>query len=42
MTYSAGELAYKIAVDTVLAYYLHAKGRGASPVVGRRFERVSE
>jgi serine/threonine protein phosphatase PrpC len=39
---AAGELASKIAVDTVLAYFLHNKRLGASPVVGRSFEGVSE
>jgi serine/threonine protein phosphatase PrpC len=40
---AAGELASKIAVDTVLAYFLHNKRYGASPVVvGRSFEGVSE
>lgn len=39
---AAGEVASKIAVDTVLAYFTSDPGRGESPVLGRRFEGVSE
>jgi serine/threonine protein phosphatase PrpC len=39
---AAGELASKIAVDTVLGYFRHDPSDAASPVLGRRFEGVSE
>ncbi|MFY9947997.1 MAG: Stp1/IreP family PP2C-type Ser/Thr phosphatase [Candidatus Sulfotelmatobacter sp.] len=39
---AAGEVASKIAVDTVLAYFRKNPGRAESPVVGRKFEGVSE
>jgi serine/threonine protein phosphatase PrpC len=39
---AAGEVASKIAVDTVLAYFHNGPGRAESPVLGRRFEGVSE
>jgi serine/threonine protein phosphatase PrpC len=39
---AAGEVASKIAVDTVLAYFRNDPGRAESPVLGRRFEGVSE
>jgi serine/threonine protein phosphatase PrpC len=41
---AAGELASKIAVDTVLGYFRRdlRHGHAASPVLGRRFEGVSE
>jgi serine/threonine protein phosphatase PrpC len=39
---AAGEVASKIAVDTVLAYFRNGPGRAESPVLGRRFEGVSE
>ncbi len=39
---AAGELASKIAVDTVLGYFRHDPRRTASPVLGRTFEGVSE
>jgi serine/threonine protein phosphatase PrpC len=39
---AAGELASKIAVDTVLSYFRHDPRRTASPVLGRSFEGVSE
>ncbi|MGB8580074.1 MAG: Stp1/IreP family PP2C-type Ser/Thr phosphatase [Candidatus Sulfotelmatobacter sp.] len=39
---AAGEVASKIAVDTVLAYFRKDPGRAESPVVGRKFEGVSE
>jgi serine/threonine protein phosphatase PrpC len=39
---AAGELASKIAVDTVLGYFRHDPRRAASPVLGRSFEGVSE
>jgi serine/threonine protein phosphatase PrpC len=39
---AAGELASKIAVDTVLGYFRHDTRRALSPVLGRTFEGVSE
>jgi serine/threonine protein phosphatase PrpC len=39
---AAGELASKIAVDTVLGYFRHDPRDAGSPVLGRRFEGVSE
>jgi protein phosphatase len=39
---AAGELASKIAVDTVLAYFRSALGSTRRPVLGRKFEGVSE
>jgi serine/threonine protein phosphatase PrpC len=39
---AAGELASKIAVDTVLGYFRNESRRAASPVLGRTFEGVSE
>jgi len=39
---AAGELASKIAVDTVLGYFRRDPRHEASPVLGRRFEGVSE
>ncbi|MFZ0295486.1 MAG: Stp1/IreP family PP2C-type Ser/Thr phosphatase [Candidatus Sulfotelmatobacter sp.] len=39
---AAGEVASKIAVDTVLAYFRKDSGRAESPVLGRKFEGVSE
>ena len=39
---AAGEVASKIAVDTVLAYFRNDPGRAESPVLGRKFEGVSE
>jgi serine/threonine protein phosphatase PrpC len=39
---AAGEVASKIAVDTVLAYFRSDPGRTESPVLGRKFEGVSE
>jgi serine/threonine protein phosphatase PrpC len=39
---AAGELASKIAVDTVLGFFRHGPHRTTSPVVGRSFEGVSE
>src|ERR1700676_5612797 len=39
---AAGELASKIAVDTVLSYFGHDALHAASPVLGRSFEGVSE
>jgi protein phosphatase len=39
---AAGEVASKIAVDTVLAYFSNDAGRAKSPVLGRKFEGVSE
>jgi len=39
---AAGELASKIAVDTVLAYFRRDPRDTASPVLGRSFEGVSE
>lgn len=39
---AAGELASKIAVDTVLAYFRRDPRHAASPVLGRSFEGVSE
>lgn len=38
---AAGELASKIAVNTVLSYFVHNKTYGSPPVVGRSFEGVS-
>jgi serine/threonine protein phosphatase PrpC len=38
---AAGELASKIAVNTVLAYFVHNKTYGSPPVVGRSFDGVS-
>lgn len=38
---AAGEVASKIAVDTVLDYFRHSKLDGKSPVLGRAFEGVS-
>ncbi|MGA2645293.1 MAG: Stp1/IreP family PP2C-type Ser/Thr phosphatase [Candidatus Sulfotelmatobacter sp.] len=39
---AAGEVASKIAVDTVLEYFRNDSGRAESPVLGRKFEGVSE
>lgn len=39
---AAGELASKIAVDTVLGYFRRDPRHDASPVLGRKFEGVSE
>ena len=39
---AAGELASKIAVDTVLSYFRRDPRHATSPVLGRRFEGVSE
>jgi protein phosphatase len=39
---AAGELASKIAVDTVLSYFRHDARKSAEPVVGRSFEGVSQ
>jgi protein phosphatase len=39
---AAGELASKIAVDTVLGYFRHDTRRAVSPVLGRTFDGVSE
>jgi protein phosphatase len=39
---AAGEVASKIAVDTVLGYFRKAPGGPESPVLGRKFEGVSE
>jgi len=39
---AAGEVASKIAVDTVLEYFRAGKPNGKSPVVGRTFEGVSQ
>ena len=39
---AAGEVASKIAVDTVLAYFRHDPGHPESPILGRRFEGVSD
>jgi len=39
---AAGEVASKIAVDTVLEYFQHSKQDDKSPVLGRTFEGVSE
>lgn len=39
---AAGELASKIAVDTVLGYFRRDPRHAASPVLGRSFEGVSE
>jgi serine/threonine protein phosphatase PrpC len=39
---AAGEVASKIAVDTVLAYFRSDPRRTESPVLGRKFEGVSE
>ena len=39
---AAGELASKIAVDTVLGYFRRDPLHAASPVLGRKFEGVSE
>jgi len=39
---AAGELASKIAVDTVLGYFRRDPSHAASPVLGRTFEGVSE
>ncbi|MGA8152340.1 MAG: Stp1/IreP family PP2C-type Ser/Thr phosphatase [Terriglobales bacterium] len=39
---AAGEVASKIAVDTVLEYFRHSKPGARSPVLGRAFEGVSE
>jgi serine/threonine protein phosphatase PrpC len=39
---AAGELASKIAVDTVLGYFRRDPRHTASPVLGRKFEGVSE
>jgi serine/threonine protein phosphatase PrpC len=38
---AAGEIASKVAVDTVLGYFRHSKPDAKSPVVGRTFEGVS-
>jgi len=38
---AAGEIASKIAVDTVLEYFCHSQQAAKSPVVGRTFEGVS-
>jgi|SRR5579863_409214 len=39
---AAGEVASKIAVDTVLAYFRHDPGHPESPILGRKFEGVSD
>jgi serine/threonine protein phosphatase PrpC len=39
---ASGEVASKIAVDTVLEYFRHSKQGAKSPVLGRAFEGVSE
>jgi len=39
---AAGEVASKIAVDTVLAYFHNDPGHPESPVLGRKFEGVSD
>jgi serine/threonine protein phosphatase PrpC len=39
---AAGEVASKIAVDTVLAYFRSDPGHPESPVLGRKFEGVSD
>jgi serine/threonine protein phosphatase PrpC len=39
---AAGEVASKIAVDTVLAYFRHDPSHPESPILGRRFEGVSD
>jgi serine/threonine protein phosphatase PrpC len=39
---AAGEVASKIAVDTVLEYFRNDSGRAESPVLGQKFEGVSE
>ncbi|MFZ0319246.1 MAG: Stp1/IreP family PP2C-type Ser/Thr phosphatase [Candidatus Sulfotelmatobacter sp.] len=39
---AAGEVASKIAVDTVLAYFRYDPGHPESPILGRKFEGVSD